>query len=318
MSIIIAVILAFIFTPIYEFFYKRLKSRNFAATIIVVALILIILIPIWFLLPLLIKETFVARQSLTQMDFGQILSSLFPKSESSQQIAREIGPNVNTFVNNAINSLLDSLIKIIFDFPIILLNIFVVFFSLFYFLRDKDSIIEYLKEILPFSKDIQERLFKHTSDVTYSILYGQVVVGIIQGIIAGIGFFLFGVPNALFLTFIAVILGILPIIGPAIAWIPVALFLFIGGNILQGWGVTFFGIIASNIDNFLRPIIVSRRTKIHSLVLLISMLGGFLFFGIMGFIIGPLVISYLLILLEVYKVKSTGVSIIQTKTDKNN
>ncbi|GIU68405.1 MAG: AI-2E family transporter [Candidatus Pacearchaeota archaeon] len=308
-SIIFALVLAFIFNPVYDFIYLRIKSRNIAAFLIVLILLVVIILPIWFFLPTLLRQSYLAFQSINQIDFVEILQTILPKTETMKELSNNIGPVLNNFVSSTISSFSKSLTKLILDFPVIGLQIFVVFFTLFYVLRDKDQIILYVKEILPFQKEIKERLFKYTQEVTSSILYGQIIVGIIQGLIAGIGFFIFKVNNAFFLTIIAIILGVLPIIGTAIVWIPVVIFLFVAGNPISGWGVFVFGIISSTIDNILRPIIVSKKTKLSPLILLISMIGGVFVFGILGFIIGPLVISYLIVLLEAYKGKPGTLSI---------
>ena len=170
--------------------------------------------------------------------------------------------------------------------------------------------VDYIKSLLPFPKDVEKKLFQYSEGITSSVLYGQVVIGIIQGIIAGIGFFIFQVPNPLFLTLLAILAGVLPIIGTALIWLPVAIYLFIAGNTFSTIGVLFFGVISSTVDNIIRPMIVSRKTSIHSSIVLIGMIGGIFMFGIMGLILGPLILSYLLIIIELYrKRKSPGVFI---------
>ena len=119
----------------------------------------------------------------------------------------------------------------------------------------------------------------------------------------GLGFFIFNVPNPLFLMLLAILAGMFPIIGTAIVWIPVIIYLFIAGSIFPAIGVAAFGIVSSVIDNILKPIIVSRRTRMHPLLILIGMIGGLLLFGIFGIILGPLILAYVLILLEVYRNK---------------
>ena len=167
---------------------------------------------------------------------------------------------------------------------------------------------------MPFSEEVEKKIFDRTKMITFSVIYGQVIIGLIQGAVAGIGLFIFKVPNALLLTVIMCLAGILPIIGTAIVWIPIALFLFIEGNLVAVVGVIIFGVISSVVDNFLRPIIVSKRSKIHPAVLLIGMIGGLYTFGVLGFILGPLILGYLLILLEIYQGKKAEGILIQTET----
>ena len=311
LSIIIAFILAFVFTPIYDFLYKRIKSKNLSAALIVFFLIFLIILPIWFLTPILIEQAFVIFQASQQIDFVTPLKSIFPSLFASEQFSAEIGSILSSFTSNVANSIVNSLAQIILNFPTIALQLLVVFFTFFFVLRDKEKVVAYVKSLLPFSKEVEKKIFEYSKGITSSVLYGQVIIGIIQGITAGLGFFIFGVPNALFLTLMAMMAGIFPIIGTTIIWLPVAIYLFMGGNTFAAVGVILFGLISSVVDNFLRPMIVAKRTKIHSSILFISMIGGLFLFGILGFILGPLIISYLLIMLEIYRNRRTPKIFIQ-------
>ena len=304
-SIIVGLILAFIFTPVYDLINKYIKSGNISAGIIVLLLLVIIILPIWFLTPIILKQSFALFQAAQQIDFVSPLQSVFPSLFASEQFSSEVGSILSSFISKIANSLVNSIAQIILDFPTIALQLTVVFFTFFFALRDKELAIDYVKSILPFSKEVEKKLFDHSKLITSAVLYGHVVVGLIQGIVIGIGFFIFRVLNALILSILASLAGILPIVGTVIIWLPVAIYLFVGGNTVPAWGVVIFGLLSSNIDNFLRPIIVSRRARIHTGILLVSTIGGIFFFGVLGFILGPLIISYLLIILEIYRGKPT-------------
>ena len=314
-SIIVGLILAFIFTPVYDLINKHIKSGNISAGVIVVLLLIIIILPVWFLTPIILNQSFSLFQATQQIDFVSPLQSVFPSLFASEQFSSDVGSVLSSFSSKVANSLVNSIAQIILDFPRIALQLMVVFFTFFFVLRDKELLIEYVKSILPFSKEVEKKLFEKSKIITSAVLYGQVVVGIIQGIIIGIGFFIFDVPNALLLTFLASLAGIFPIIGTVIVWLPVAIYLFVAGNMVSAWGVVIFGLLSSNIDNFLRPIIVSKRAKVNTGILLVSTIGGIFFFGILGFILGPLIISYLLVLLEVYRGKPTPGLIIEKPTE---
>jgi predicted PurR-regulated permease PerM len=188
----------------------------------------------------------------------------------------------------------------------------VVFFSFFFVLRDKEELILYIQSFLPFPKEVEKRLFKSSKDLTISILYGQIVIGIVQGITVGIGFFIFGVPNAVLITIIAMVAGMFPIVGTTIIWVPVAIYLFIAGNTVNALGVILFGLIASVIEALFKPIFISRRAKMNSSLVLFGMVGGLLFFGLLGIILGPLILAYLFIVVEAYRNKKLPESVIQS------
>jgi len=300
LSIIMGLILAFILSPVYNLFYKYFKSKNLSASLICIILIVLIILPLWFL--------------TQQMDFVTPLKNFFPDLFVSEEFSAEIGSTIYSFVTKATNSLMNSVSKLILNFATIFLQSLVVFFTLFFVLRDKEELIKYIQSILPFSKEVEKKLFKSSKDITLSVLYGQVVIGIFQGLIAGIGFFIFKIPNALLLTFFAALAGIFPIIGTALVWVPVVIYLLIAGDSLPALGVVVFGICSSLVENLIKPAFISKRTKMNTSLILIGMIGGLLLFGILGIILGPLIIAYLLIVLELYRDKGSPAVFIQEPT----
>lgn len=304
-SLIIAALLAFTFAPVYNWLHKLTKAKNLSALLILLFLIIIIVLPIWFFTPILINQAIEIFQLTHQIDFTKMLHSIFPSLFSSERFNIEIGSIFSSFTTKIAGNAIDYITRAILNFPVIMLHLLIVFFTFFFLLREKEKVIAYVKSLLPFSKEIEEKIFKYSEGITASLIYGQIIIGIIQGITLGIGLFLFKIPNALFLTLLAIIAGVLPIIGTSLIWVPLVIYLFIADSpTLATWGVLIFGFLSSTVDNFLRPLIVSKRTKIHSAILLISMIGGLLVFGIIGLILGPLIISYLLIFLEIYRGKA--------------
>ena len=316
LSIIVGFILAFSFTPVYNWLNKYIKSRNICSFLICFSLILLIVLPIWFLTPILINQSVKFYLAFQQMDFVTPLKNIFPSLFASEEFSIEIGYAIKSFVTNSTNSLINLFSQIIFNFPNFFLQFLVAFFTFFFVLKDKEKVIYYIKSLLPFSKEVEKKLFKSSKDITSSVIYGQIIIGVVQGIFAGIGFFIFGVPNALLLTLFASIAGIIPIIGPAIIWVPVAIYLFVTGNTFSAFGIVIFGFLSSTVDNFLRPMFIAKRTMMHPALILIGMIGGFFLFGVLGFILGPLIIAYLLIVLEIYRNKRIpGILIQQPQTN---
>jgi predicted PurR-regulated permease PerM len=303
MSIIFGFVLVFIFAPLYNLIHKKIKSKNLSSAIITIILLLLIIIPLIFLIPLMINETIKIYTFAQNIDFVTPIEKLFPSLAQSDVLAAEVDSVLHSFMTNLTTGMLNSVSNFLMNLPVISLQFTVVFFTFFFVMRDKEEFIIYLKMILPFSKEIQEKLLKATKDVTASVLYGQIVIGFIQGMVAGLGFFLFGAPNALLFMILASIAGVFPIVGPAIVWVPMAIYLIVTGNNVAGLGVVIFGIASIVVDNLLRPIIISRRLMINSLLALLGTIGGLILFGVLGLIIGPLIIAYLVIFLEVYRTK---------------
>ncbi len=316
LSIVGGFILAFIFSPVYNLIYRWTKSKNLPAAIICILLLAAIILPLWFFTPMIIDESIKLYRMSQQLDIVTPLKNIFPSLFGSQEFSQEVGSITHSFITKATNSLMNYLSNLILDFPTIIMQIFVVFFTFFYTLRDKEKIIEYIKSLLPFSKEVEKKLFDSTRDITSSVLYGQVVIGFIQGIVLGIGIFIFKISNPFLLTILAIIAGILPIVGPALIGVPIAIFLLIKGDTFSAFGILLFSLLSSVVDNFLRPFLVSKKTKLHTGLVLTGMIGGFFFFGMLGFILGPLIIAYLIIVIEVYRSKPISSVLIQAPNKK--
>jgi len=312
LSIISGLILAFIFSPVFKKINNNIKNRNISAGLIVFAFVTLLIIPAFFLTPLVLNQSIKIYSLSKQVDFREVLGSvfqgleqIFPSFVVPEDFVTEIGASLDSFATKTTSLIVNSISEIFLNFPSILLQLFVMFFVFFFVMKDNEEFIAYLKSLLPFSKDIEKKLFKSSKEITVSVIYGQFIIGIVQGIIAGIGFFIFGIPNALFLTLIASIAGIFPIIGTTIVWIPVSIYLLVAGNSFEAIGILLFGLLSSTVDNFLRPLIVSRRTQLEPSIVIIGMVGGWFFFGVLGLLLGPLILAYLLILLELYRKESS-------------
>ncbi len=305
MSIVVGVILAIVLSPLYTKLTQIIKSKNIASFLICLFLFILLVLPFWFFTPILINQSFKIYFAAKQTDFVTPLKTVFPSLFSSDEFSAEIGSVIYSFVTGTANSFVNMFSQLILNFPTLFLQVLVTFFTLFFVLKDKEKIIDYVKSLMPFSKEVEKKLFESSKGITISVLYGQVLIGLIQGLIVGLGFLIFGVPNALLLTLLACLAGMFPIIGTTIIWLPVLIYLFVAGNIWPSLGIGIFGFISTTIDNFIRPAFVSKRTNMHPLLILIGMIGGLFLFGILGFILGPLIIAYILIIIDIYRRKGT-------------
>lgn len=302
-SIILGFLLSFIFLPVYNYLYKKTKLKNLSASVIVSIFALLIILPIWFFTPMLVEQSFKFYMAAQQIDFRTPLKTIFPSYFASEQFSDQIGSIIYSFVTQSTNTLVNNLTDIIFNFPALSLQFLVIFFVFYFSLRDHEQITNYIKSLLPFSKDVEKKLFDSSRAITMSVLYGQIIIGIIQGLVVGLGFFIFRVPNSILLTLLAAIAGVFPIVGPALVWIPVSIYLLLANKTFAAVGVLIFGVLASFADNLLRPLFVSKRTNLSSALVLVGMIGGLFFLGIIGLILGPLILAYLMIILELYRNK---------------
>jgi len=311
-STVFALVLSFIFYPLYKKFLLWTKNKNLSALIICVILLAIIIIPLLFFIPLLVKQTFEVYSYMQSPTFLQSLQNTINEFFPSQELSKDFIIAINNFTSKLASSFLSGFTEILLNSPIILLHLVLILFVFFFGLRDGEKLVAYIQSLSPLSEESEKKVFKQFKDITHSVIFGQIVVGIVQGLVTGIALFIFRVPNVLVLTLLATLVGILPIIGPWLVWVPVDIYLFAVGRTTAGIGMLICGLVViSWLDNIIRPIIVSKRTKINSAGVLVSMLGGLFVFGVFGLILGPLIISYLILILESYRTKKTGSILIQ-------
>lgn len=182
-----------------------------------------------------------------------------------------------------------------------LLNLFVMFYAMFFFLRDGRRILERIFYYFPIRDDEKDALLERFTSITKATVKGTLLIGLIQGILAGIAFYVAGVGGAAFWGAVMVVLSVIPGIGPPLVWIPVVISLYFSGEILTATLLTAWcaGVVGT-IDNLLRPRLVGRDARMPDLLILIGTLGGLFLFGPIGFALGPIVCGLLLTTLDFY------------------
>jgi len=301
-SIITGLILAFIAFPLYKKLLKIAKKPNLSAFLMCVIVLLLLFIPLYFIVPFAVTQIFEIYSKTQQIDIVEVLKNLFPTLFSSEHLSAEITANFRTFVSAAVNFSVSLLSDFITNLPKMTLQMVIILFVFFFSLRDAEKIRGFIKSISPFPKEVETTLEKKFKDVTGAVVFGHIFIGILQGLLTGIGLFVLGVPNALTLTILAMFLALFPFLGAGFVWFPSAVYLFIKGHPWSAVALILYGaIVVSWIDNLLRPHLVARKVKLPSIVVLIGMIGGLIAFGVLGLILGPLILVYLITFLESYR-----------------
>lgn len=182
-------------------------------------------------------------------------------------------------------------------------------FFLFYFLRDRQAIVASLRAWLPLTAPEADRILSTARDTILATVYGKVLVGMVQGVLGGLMFWWLGLPAAWFWAIVMGVLSIFPLLGPPLVWLPAAILLLLDGQLLQalilvGWGAAVVGLA----DNVLYPVVVGRYLRLHTVPLLVALIGGVLVFGTVGFFLGPLVLAVTLAVLGVWSDRSPPLS----------
>lgn len=180
-------------------------------------------------------------------------------------------------------------------------NLGIMLYLTFFMFRDGPRLIALLIHALPLGDERERMLFAKFAEVTRATVKGNLVIAIVQGTLGGLIFWFLGIPSALLWGVVMTLLSLIPVVGAGLIWGPVAIYLFAVGDWTQGLILVLFGaIVIGLVDNVLRPILVGRDTKLPDYIVLLSTLGGFVLFGVNGFVMGPLIASLFMAFWEIF------------------
>jgi predicted PurR-regulated permease PerM len=299
-----ALALAILFLPFHRWLEARLKHPDLAATVSVLLLGLIVVAPMAFVGQRLVTEAVKGVDTLRE----RIESGAWERTLEAQPrlaplvrgIARrfDLSGSVDTLAtsltNTAASFLRSSVVQVV--------QIVLVFYFTFYFLRDRRSALQSLRALSPLSPAEMDHLFRRVADTVYATVYGTLAVASVQGLLGGLMFWWLGLPTPLLWGVVMGLLAVVPVLGAFVVWIPAALFLALEGSwgkalLLTVWG----GAVVGGIDNLLYPILVGSRLKLHTVLAFLAMVGGLVVFGASGLILGPVALTITQALLGVWR-----------------
>lgn len=299
LTLILAGIFAGMGRPFHLWLASRLGGRpRLAAAFTVLALLLLILVPLAGFLALVVAQAvdvsdqagpFIQEQLQRSPELFAwlqglpVVGPLVPDQTEMVQRAGEIVTRVGSFVINNLGAATSGTVAVV-------LQLFVMLYAMYYFLIDGKAILGRILYYTPLNEDDEEKLVDQFVSVTRATIKGSILVGLIQGGLAGAAFFVLSLPGAAFWSTVMAVLSIIPVLGSGIVWAPAAVILVVTGRVAAGVGLALWGIVVVGlVDNILRPRFVGRDTKMHDLLVLLSTFGGLAMFGIVGFMIGPVV-----------------------------
>jgi predicted PurR-regulated permease PerM len=173
---------------------------------------------------------------------------------------------------------------------------------LFFLLRDGGRLKEELRPVSPFSEEQETQIFEHLERTILGALQAVVVVPVAQGILAGIGFMIFGVPSPLLWGTAVILAATVPLVGSPLGWVPAVVYLFVQGQVGPALGLLVYcTVIVSGSDNVVKPLLLRGAARIHPLLGFLSIVGGVLAFGVFGFLMGPVILSLVLSAIRIYR-----------------
>ncbi len=312
--LILAVIIAILTRKWYEKLHIKLRGRkNLAALFMILVIVVIIIVPSIILLTLTLKEVLDLYHKiniyLTAQQIEQFLKSDSPAPHLVQNISQifnidikdlllkeflPIFKNIGLYIFNQLDNILSNIFKLALGF-------FVMLVAIFYLLRDGHLLGNFLTKIIPLETDYQIRLYQTFEKVSRAVFYGNFVSAFSQGLLGGISFLIFGLASPVFWGLTMAFVALIPLLGPYLIFLPVALYLFLTEKTFLALGFLLYNmILTSGIDNIIKPKLISRKVQIHPFLILISIFGGLKIFGVLGIIYGPLIVAVFLTLIDIY------------------
>lgn len=304
-------VLSILFYPLYIYLSNHIRWKSVASAITLVVILAVIIGPFSYLSILLVDEI---KNVAGYIERGELTSlTTVLEHPAAQWVLDKVKPILNAdeadigamLVENLSNVGKNLLAKITTGAKNVVSAIFNFIFmslSIFFLLRDGPVFLAHFRDYLPFSEEHKNRLEAQTKDMVFSTVFGGVVVALVQGLMGGLAFYFVGVPAPVIWGMAMAIMSFIPMLGTFSIWGPAVVYLFLQGLLLQGFILLIVGTFGiSMVDNILKPVIIGGRTKMPTLLIFFSVLGGLKFFGLIGLIMGPLVVALFISVLEIFR-----------------
>jgi predicted PurR-regulated permease PerM len=301
-AVLWAVALAILFTPLYKRLLKRMPGRhNLAALATLTICLVIVIIPVALVTVSLVQEASEVTQRIRtgEINFGRYFQQVlgvvpqwllnlldrFGLGNVEGMLSRVAQGAAQTGQLVATQAL--SIGQNTFDF---LVSFALMLYMLYFLLRDGTALSKTVREALPMARPHTHFLLNKFTTVIRATIKGNVAVAIVQGALGGLAFWVLDVQGALLWAVLMAFLSLLPAVGAALIWLPVAIYFLATGHLWEGVGLIVFGVVVIGlVDNVLRPIMVGKDTQMPDYIVLMSTVGGMALFGVNGFVIGPVV-----------------------------
>lgn len=303
-SLVLAGTLAILFRPLFRWLRKKMKRDSLAAFLTLLIVVILIITPLFFLGRKVVTETLDLYSSFSDRGINDVFRNIAESvdkflgthySSSVEFTAQPYLEQIASWMVKHFGSIFSGISQAIF-------GIFIGLIALYYFLKDAAIIKSKLIELSPLANEYDKKIIERMQTSVNSVIRGTLTVSLIQGVLTGFGLFIFGVPNPALWGLAAMFAAMIPGLGTSLVIVPSIFYLIISNAYPSAIGLLIWGVLGVGlIDNFLGPRLVGRKLKVHSLLVLLSIFGGISLFGAIGVFTGPLVLSLLFSLLEIYK-----------------
>ncbi len=317
-ALLSAIILYTLFRPMFLYFViKKHLGKSLSAGIVILFSFLIIVVPLTGLSIMVINKLISFQQH------PEFLTNIIDKLHSYTGASFDIKEMLKSGVNDISKWAIGAFSVFVSSALKIFVTLIILYFTLFFMFKSYESFENALLKYLPFNNEQSMRFGTELKNITFSNIIGQGLIGLSQGIIVGVGFLIFGIPDPLFWGIVSVFVCFLPVVGAPIIFVPAAIIELSSGHNIAGIGILIWGgVLVTLVDNFLRQFISKKIADTHPLITIIGVIIGIPFFGIIGLVIGPFLISFFFLLVKMYETgymaPTMGEVIVEVKRDAAN
>lgn len=281
-AVLSSLLLAYLFYPVYNAINSRIKNNTLSSFIMVILLCALVIVPSYFAINSLVKESLLL--------FSRLNQSSLPILQSFSPIIDRIAP---LFLGKAP--------ELFLTIPNFLLNLFITLFVLFYFFRDGETLLDKIESMIPLSRKDKNLFIDEFKNITHAVVYGLLLTGILQAIVIVITFYIFDVPAPFLWGFVVLIFSLLPALGPVLVWAPAAVIKYLDGNNIAALGIVLIGaLIVTPIESILKSKLIGDKSKLHPIVVVLGVLGGIKFMGLIGVVFGPWILAIFATFVKAY------------------
>ncbi len=302
--LLLAVIFAVVLSPLHSKLTKVLFNKSsLSAVVVLILLAAVIITPAFFLGTRILDESKGLYNYLLSPNPVGLLNSFTLAVETPiQKIYPDFSLNANEYLSNGADLLTRHLTGILSGVVTLVISIILMFIAVYFFLKDGPRFKKIVVDLSPLNDKHDLKMWNKVRDTINTTIKGVILVALIQGILAGIGLWIFGIPNATLWGSISAIAALVPGLGTAIVFIPAILYTMFLGNTASAIGLLVWGVVVVGlVDNFLIPYIYSRGILIHPMIMLFAVLGGIIAFGPIGFVFGPIIIALFFSMIDIYE-----------------
>ncbi len=301
----LAVVLAISFSAVHVRILKFVSGRETLAALLTTLLVLcLILLPLVYFAVLMLQEAIATYDAITaENGVRGVADQFFQFLVAKVRIIApsfEIQSDATAYLESFLQWIVGQLQGFFSGILLFLFDLIIVIIALFFFCRDGEKLKNFAVKWSPLSDNYDASIIAKLELGVHSVVRGSLLTAVMQGTLVGIGFTIFGVPNPVLWGFVAIVAALIPTVGTGLVSFPAAAFLLYDQQMFQGIGLIIWGILVGTSDNIVRPVLMSRGIDMHPFLVFLSVLGGLVYFGPIGFLAGPIVLVFFFALLKIY------------------